>query len=1083
MNKSMDTINLAFICDDKYALCTGVAITSLKRNRNVDRKYRIYIIADKVSEQSYQLFLELQDKNFDIEIIRAERIANYSSFGQMKFAMHVSTAALYKFNLPEILSQTDKVLYMDGDIIIRDSLEALYDIDVSEHYAAVCKDIGAETFPSPFNKRLKINHSGYFNSGVMLLNLKLLRENHISERLIDYKKNGINHFMDQDALNVVFEENVVYFSFLYNMAVSCWRNRDSEQLAAYYELPGYTIDQFFKEAKVIHCSAPEKPWLYSNAIAAEEWLINFINSPFRKQELRRTQFEARHKLMTNGCTFDQIAYCASNTVNVSPEISVIIPVYNASKFLRDCIESLLCQTFSDAEFIFVDDGSTDDSWEILQHYAKLDCRVRIYQQENQRAGIARNNGMSHARGEYITFLDSDDMMLPDALEALHARAKETGSDIVLASAYNFGADPSKRTVAGWCLDGKYLPKEESFSVKDHAKYIFQITAGAPWGKIYRTQFIREHGINFPSAPRAEDFYFVYWALAVAKSISVLKKQIILYRILPGSGSLEDIKDDYPLAQTEVRKLLWEKLNEIGVYKKVEQSFVNGTINGTGYHLRGFKTTAAFKALFHEFKDVLIPMFNINMEDPSYFYDKNEYKYTKAIYDAANFEDFWFKKYKGLKGDTDYYWRELQRAKKELEASKNNPSTAQSPAEMAAMRALASYKLELEAVKSSWSFKIGRFITFIPRKIRGGIRCLQENGFRYTAKRVLVHLRLVDDPYKAKPSSVFGLLRRAVRCYREHGLAYTVNRVKVRLPHPFPRKARPEVKRDYEYYLQLPAKKYPEELALWYEQSTGEELNLEKPKTFNEKMQWLKLYDNTPLKTKLADKYLVRDWIKEKIGEEYLIPLLGVWDNFDEIDFDKLPDQFVLKTNHGSGWNLIVKDKSKLDINKAREKFNKWMKINFAFVAGFELHYMNVPPKIIAEEYKEELGQLYDYKFMCFDGEVKFIWVDTDRFTGHRRTLFTTSWERMDALIQYPAADYDIARPQKLDEMLKLAEKLSQGFAHVRVDFYEANGVVYFGEMTFTSTSGLDRATPREFEYEMGSWIKLPPKKSYPKRKI
>lgn len=738
MSHLLEPIKLAFICDDNYAICTGVAITSLKRNRNINRQYKIYVLADSVNQEKCQLFEELSDENFEIQLIHVERIVNYSAFGKMKFAMHVSTSALYKFNLPEILSSDDKVLYMDGDIIIRDSLEALYDIDISEYYAAVCKDIGAEDYPSNFKSRLNINHSGYFNSGVMLLNLKLLRENGIPARLIDYKKNGINHFMDQDAFNVIFEEKVIYFSFLYNMAISCWRDRSSERLAAYYDMPGYTVERLYREAKVIHCSAPEKPWLYFNAIAADEWLIYFVNSPFRKLELRRSQFQ-KSILLRNGCTFEQIAYCTANKPNVMPVVSVIIPVYNAEEYLPECIESLLCQTFGDAEFIFVDDGSTDRSWEILQHYARLDLRVQIYRQKNQRAGIARNNGISHAKGEFITFLDSDDIMLPNALELFYHRACETKADIVISSAYHFSNDVNKRSVAGWCLRKEYLPKEEVFSVATHAKYLFQVTAGAPWGKFYKANFIHQNQLCFPNVPRSEDVYFMYWALAVAKSITTLNEKTILYRIVEGNGSLEDSKDQYPIAQTQAREQLWQKLNEIGIYPKVEQTFLNGTINGLSYHFNGFKTKEASRILYEEFKNRMIPLYNLDMSDPSYFYSKGEYNFVKKIYDSKSFEDYWDERFKCLKRDADYYYQEMQKMKAELVQAQVDGRGSQVSEKM--IKELAYYKGELRAVKNSKSYKIGRFITFIPRKIRGGIRCYHEHGWYYTWQRLLVHLHL------------------------------------------------------------------------------------------------------------------------------------------------------------------------------------------------------------------------------------------------------------------------------------------------------------------------------------------------------
>ena len=151
----------------------------------------------------------------------------------------------------------------------------------------------------------------------------------------------------------------------------------------------------------------------------------------------------------------------------------------------------------------------------------------------------------------------------------------------------------------------------------------------------------------------------------------------------------------------------------------------------------------------------------------------------------------------------------------------------------------------------------------------------------------------------------------------------------------------------------PESKYPELLCDWYYETCEKALDLSRPRTYNEKVQWLKLYDTTPLKTRLSDKYLVRQWISEKIGDQYLIPLLGAWDHFDEIDFDALPNQFVLKANHGCGWLVIVKDKNKFNRGDAKKKFDYWMHTNFAYCAGLELQYRDIKPKIIAERYLED----------------------------------------------------------------------------------------------------------------------------------
>ncbi|OUN25713.1 ATP-grasp fold amidoligase family protein [Pseudoflavonifractor sp. An85] len=284
--------------------------------------------------------------------------------------------------------------------------------------------------------------------------------------------------------------------------------------------------------------------------------------------------------------------------------------------------------------------------------------------------------------------------------------------------------------------------------------------------------------------------------------------------------------------------------------------------------------------------------------------------------------------------------------------------------------------------------------------------------------------------------------------------------------------------NYQYYANLSPEAYRSELQEWFFDLMGRKLNLDNPKTYNEKIQWLKLYDSTPLKTRLADKYLVRDWVKEKIGEQYLVPLLGVWDSFDEIDFDALPQRFVLKANHGCGWNLIVKDKSQLDLEDAREKFNTWMGLNYAFCNGFELHYMNIPPKIIAEEYLENNDQdLYDYKVFCFAGKALHVMHVTDRSVGRKMTFYDTQWQ-MQTFAQGSLIGHEAApRPQRLEELIEVAEKLAQGFAHARVDFYVLNdGTLKFGELTFTPASGTCQWNPPQL---YGDLIVLPEKSPVP----
>lgn len=275
---------------------------------------------------------------------------------------------------------------------------------------------------------------------------------------------------------------------------------------------------------------------------------------------------------------------------------------------------------------------------------------------------------------------------------------------------------------------------------------------------------------------------------------------------------------------------------------------------------------------------------------------------------------------------------------------------------------------------------------------------------------------------------------------------------------------------------IPDKLY---LSLLYKTRLGKKLDWQNPNTLNEKLQWLKLYDRRPEYTIYVDKYKVRDFIAKTIGKEYLIPLLGVWNNPDEIDFDKLPNQFVLKCNHDSGGLCICKDKSNFDIESAKEKLRRSLKKDY-YIEGREWPYKNVPRKIIAEKYmvdeSEELS-LRDYKFMCFDGKEKCSFVCSDRFTkeGLHVTFFDNDWKVLPFERHYPSRKEGLPKPKCYDEMVFFAEKLSKGIPFIRVDFYEINGRVYFGELTFYPGSGFEEFTPRSADEWLGGFIKLPEK--------
>ncbi|WP_303841286.1 ATP-grasp fold amidoligase family protein [Selenomonas ruminantium] len=257
---------------------------------------------------------------------------------------------------------------------------------------------------------------------------------------------------------------------------------------------------------------------------------------------------------------------------------------------------------------------------------------------------------------------------------------------------------------------------------------------------------------------------------------------------------------------------------------------------------------------------------------------------------------------------------------------------------------------------------------------------------------------------------------------------------------------------------------------------GYPLNLDNPKTFNEKLQWLKLHDRNPLYTKMVDKYEAKKYVADIIGEEYIIPTLGVWDNFDEIDFDKLPNQFVLKCTHDSGSIAICKDKAAFDKKAARKKLERGLRYNYYYAGGFEWPYKNVKPRIIAEKYMidELTKELRDYKFFTFHGEPKALFVATDRMKDDETKFdfYDMEFNHLDFKSGHPNAKNHIEKPKNFDLMKKLASVLAGDTAHLRVDFYEINGRVYWGELTFYHWSGLVQYDPVEWDGKFGQWLDL-----------
>lgn len=273
---------------------------------------------------------------------------------------------------------------------------------------------------------------------------------------------------------------------------------------------------------------------------------------------------------------------------------------------------------------------------------------------------------------------------------------------------------------------------------------------------------------------------------------------------------------------------------------------------------------------------------------------------------------------------------------------------------------------------------------------------------------------------------------------------------------------------------MPDREYIEKL---FFPRVGYHPDLDNPKTLCEKLNWLKLNDRRPEYTDMVDKYKVKQFVAEKAGESYVTPLLGVWNQFEEIDFDKLPGSFVLKCNHDGG-PIIVKDKQRFDKDKAAATFHRKLKADY-FRESREWPYKNVQKKIIAEPYYDSLGKRdsVEYKLTCLNGKVKFttvcIGIAHAGFEDRNNDHFDRDWKRLDFSVNYKSSGKQIEKPYFMDEMVDVAEKLADGIPYVRVDFYVIDGQIKFGEMTFFTWGGFMRFDPPQWDEILGSWLKLP----------
>lgn len=567
------------------------------------------------------------------------------------------------------------------------------------------------------------------------------------------------------------------------------------------------------------------------------------------------------------------------------KISVLMPCYNAAQWLDKSIGSVLAQTLTDFELICIDDGSKDDTPQILMEYAKKDARIKLIIQSNHGAGESRNIGIRNSKGEYLFFMDADDWIDKNFLETVYNVARNSNADVVeTTKSYNVWSPDklklfNKRNAHGFCANGVAFRRD------------------VIWDKLFKADFIKNNNITFSNGLCHNDAFFLLQSLFFKAKV-VRENTAIYYH---------------------------NKANETSIRYKTSD-----------------------KKLLSQLDMFILEIEFLNSHFFNYYDYNNNYK--KLVHTA----------------------KIKRKYIKEPENKKN-------------------YADKLQYIIS-----------------------LNKYPFFKTLVKALTSSRFKEElrESKAKISD------------------------------------------------------YPEMLKKWYRKKSGKSLNLDNPQTFNEKIQWLKLNDSTPEKTRLADKYLVREYIKDTIGEKYLVPLLGVYDKFDDIDFDVLPEAFVIKCNHGSGMNAVVTDKNKIDRRKLKKEFDSWMAENFGFVKGFQLHYNYIPHKIVIEKYIPDLD---DYKFFCYNGKCLHV---LHKYTNNKKACYCNFDRNFNCLPLSPKSTVkEIVPPHDFEQVCKMAEVLSSNFSFVRIDFYITKDKVYFSEMTFTPSSGTNSYIP-EWDKKLGDWLDL-----------
>lgn len=677
-------ISIVLICDDNYIIPTSVAITSMIDSKKQESKYRIYIVAASLSEDNENLFKTFAVKNVEINIIKenANRFQSLHTFDENAICV-ASVAALLKFVLPELLNE-DKVLYLDGDILVKEDLSELFHNNIEDYLAGVIIDSGSIYYKHQYVE--KVEH--YFNSGVMLLNLKKFRDEDITSKLIQTKKNLTDsNLMDQNVFNIVLDGRIKCLPIRYNFlpvnlkrARKKWTIKDiNETYNTNYE----SKKELFSDGAIIHFSSKDKPWKVSNVSFSSDWYKMYLKTGLDKKIERYTL----------------------GTQENAPEIkvSVIIPVYNVEKYLHTTLEEVLSQSLSEIEVICINDGSSDLSKSIIEEYQKKDNRIILIDKENAGQAIARNIGIRKAKGKYIYFLDSDDLITDNCLEKLYNCAEKKQLDLLLFDGTSFFENETlKEKHANYKT--YYKRKNKYTGVYNGQKlYALMVDAGdykvSPCLQFLRTEYVHEHNLYFPEGIIHEDNLFAYYALILAKRVMHIPNTLFYRRVRIGSTMTTNIGIK----------------NFIGYYVSAYElmKFVN---NNALTHDAEWRTNKQISGYLNKVYDI----YNNHLsEDEKANYITDEkinlfyFEMLMSVYRQAASSPRLENQVRSLRKELNQQIDNNNRLENEIKKQQKN----------------------INDIKKSKTYRIGTVIVYIPKKIRNTFRYLKKNGFKQTIRKI------------------------------------------------------------------------------------------------------------------------------------------------------------------------------------------------------------------------------------------------------------------------------------------------------------------------------------------------------------